>query len=68
MGITMESLTLGQIAEKLGQPLHKIGYAIKSRRLECDGRAGRLRMYGPDKVRLIAQALENMKLRAELAK
>jgi len=50
--------TPGQIAEECGEPVHRVLYAIRSRNIEPDGRAGIIRLFGPSKIRTIKKALE----------
>jgi len=49
--------TTGRIAGKLGVPLHRVTYIIKSRRLKPAALAGRLRLYDRDSVAVIRHEL-----------
>jgi hypothetical protein len=49
--------TVGEIARRLGQPIHRIEYIIRSRRIEPCGRAGNSRVFSEDSVAAIAAAL-----------
>ena len=37
--------TLGAIAERLGEPVHRIRYVIDSRQIRASGRAGNARVF-----------------------
>jgi hypothetical protein len=56
-------LTVGPIARRLGEPLHCVEYAIKSRSIEPCGIAGKLRVFDEDAVAQIAAALHEIKAR-----
>jgi hypothetical protein len=49
--------TTGRIAGKLGVPLHRVTYIIKSRRLKPAALAGRLRLYDRESVAVIRHEL-----------
>ncbi len=49
--------TIGQIAERLGVPVHQVKYAILSRRIDPRNRAGRYRLFAEEDVAAIAAAL-----------
>jgi hypothetical protein len=52
--------TVGEIARRLGQPVHRVEYAVRSRRLRAAGRAGGCRVFSEEQVALIASALAEM--------
>jgi len=49
--------TTGRIAGKLGVPLHRVSYIIRSRRLKPAALAGRLRLYDREAVAMIRHEL-----------
>ena len=49
--------TVGEIARRLGQPVHRIEYVIRSRRIRPEGRAGGLRVFSEQAVEQISSAL-----------
>ena len=51
-------LTIGAIATRLGVPLHRVEYVIRSRGIPASGRAGRLRVFAPEAITLIRHVLE----------
>jgi hypothetical protein len=53
-------LTVGVIARKLGQSIHKIEYVIKSRQIAAIGAAGNARVYSEEAVDTIAQELRRI--------
>ncbi len=53
--------TPGQIARDLSVPLHRVQYAILSRGIKPSSRAGMLRLFGPDAVEQIAEAIRTRK-------
>lgn len=54
-----ELLTTGKIAEKLGVSQGKVSKIVKEKGLEPDAKKGACGYYGPDKVKLIADALKS---------
>ena len=54
-----ELLTTGKIAEKLGVSQGKVSKVVKEKGLEPDARKGACGYYGPEKVKLIAEALQS---------
>jgi hypothetical protein len=57
--------TVGVIARRLGEPLHRIEYVIRSRRLQPAGRAGNLRVFSESDIVFIAGELRRMDARRE---
>jgi hypothetical protein len=54
-----ELLTTGKIAEKLGVSQGKVSKVVKEKGLEPDAKKGACGYYGPEKVKLIAEALQS---------
>jgi len=54
-----ELLTTGKIAEKLGVSQGKVTKIVKAKGLEPDAKKGACGYYGPEKVKLIAEALQS---------
>jgi hypothetical protein len=52
--------TVGEIARRLGQPVHRIEYVVRSRQIAPAGRAGGLRIFTEDVVEQIAAVLSSM--------
>jgi hypothetical protein len=49
--------TVGEIARRLGEPVHRIEYIIRSRGLRPNSRAGNARVFSEADVRAIAVEL-----------
>ena len=49
--------TVGEIAKRVGRPVHRVLYYIRSRRIQPVGRAGRYRLFDDNAVRLIVEGL-----------
>jgi hypothetical protein len=54
-----ELLTTGKIAEKLGVSQGKVSKVVKEKGLEPDAKKGACGYYGPEKVKMIAEALQS---------
>jgi hypothetical protein len=52
--------TIGEIARRLGQPIHRIEYVIRTRRIRPCGWAGNARVFPEDAVGVIASELEGI--------
>lgn len=52
------ALTIGKLAEAVGAPVHRVRYAIITRRIEPVGSAARAWLYGEDAVEQVRAALE----------
>jgi len=50
-------LTVGEIAQRLGVPLHRVEYLIRSRRIVPASRAGNVRVFAEDDVLRLAKEL-----------
>jgi DNA-binding transcriptional MerR regulator len=49
--------TVGEIARRLGQPVHRIEYVVRSRQIHPGGRAGNCRVFAEEDVARIAAEL-----------
>jgi len=58
-------LTVGEIARRLGCPLHRVEYLIRSRHIRPASRAGLLRVFSPEDMRRIASDLNRMDSKRE---
>jgi ribosomal protein L19E len=52
--------TIGAIARKLGEPIHRVEYAVRTRRIEPECLAGNIRVFAPDAVDRVADALREI--------
>ena len=52
--------TIGEIARRLGQPVHRIGYLIRARGLRPCGWAGNARVFPEQVVETIANELRRI--------
>jgi hypothetical protein len=52
--------TVGEIARRLGVPLHRVEYVIRSRRIEPTGKAGNAYVYSDADVDRIASELRRI--------
>jgi hypothetical protein len=57
---TPKALTPGEIARRIGQPIHRVQYVIVSRQLEPIARAGNLRIFSEADVQYIAGQIRRM--------
>jgi hypothetical protein len=55
--------TTGEIARRLGQPIHRIEYVIRARRLQPSGWAGNARVFCEEAVDQIAAELQRIQER-----
>jgi hypothetical protein len=60
-----ESVTVGVIARRLNESMHRIEYAIRTRAIMPDAVAGIARVFDEDAVEKIAAALRDMDARRE---
>jgi len=58
--------TVGEIARRLGESLHRIEYVIRSRNIRPAGRAGHVRIFDETDVAHIADELRQIDARQEL--
>lgn len=54
-------LTVGEIAQRLGVPLHRVEYLIRSRGISPRSRAGQLRVFTEEDVLRLAEELAQPK-------
>lgn len=47
-------LTIGDIAERLKQPQHRIDYLLRTREIKSTGRAGGYRLFSTDVLKILA--------------
>jgi hypothetical protein len=52
--------TVGEIARRLGEPVHRVEYLIRSRGIEPSGIAGHARVFGEEDVARIAGELDRI--------
>ena len=55
--------TVGEIAHRLGQPVHRIEYLIRSRRIKPAARAGNARIFSESDVERIAREVAGLRRR-----
>jgi hypothetical protein len=55
--------TVGEIARRLGQPVHRIEYVLRSRQIRPTGRAGNSRVYSEEQVAQIEAEIASMSLK-----
>lgn len=49
--------TVGEIARRLGESIHRVEYVVRTRRIRPSGRAGHVRIFTEDDVSRIADEL-----------
>jgi hypothetical protein len=54
---TSVSLTVGEMARRLDQPVHRITYIVRSRNIQPASRAGALRVFTEADLAVVAEAL-----------
>jgi hypothetical protein len=52
--------TVGEIARRLGEPLHRVEYIIRARNIQPSGRAGNCRVFTDADVAYIAAQLRRI--------
>lgn len=60
-------LTVGEIARRIEQPLHRVEYVVRARGIEPDGWAGNLRVFSESALERIASELAQSERAAETA-
>ena len=61
MAVSQQPLpTVGEIARRLDEPLHRVEYVIRSRRIDEAGRAGNARVFSEADVNYIAGELRRI--------
>jgi hypothetical protein len=53
--------TVGEIARRTGEPVHRIEYLIRSRRIIAQGKAGNVRVFSEEAVSQILAEVERLK-------
>jgi len=54
------ALTIGAIARDLGEPVHRVQYAIKTRSIQPEAIAGNLRIFPLEAVEHVAEILRDI--------
>jgi hypothetical protein len=54
------ALTIGAIARELGEPLHRVQYAIRTRGIEPEALAGHIRVFPSEVVGQVAEILHDI--------
>jgi hypothetical protein len=54
------ALTIGAIARELGEPIHRVQYAIRTRAIEPEAIAANLRIFPPEAVEQVAEILRDI--------
>jgi hypothetical protein len=54
------ALTIGAIARDLGESIHRVQYAIRTRAIEPEAIAGNLRIFAPEAVEQVAEILRDI--------
>ena len=52
--------TIGEIARRLGVPIHRVEYVIRARRIRPSGWAGNARVFADETVDVIARELQQI--------
>lgn len=60
MQILTNLATVGEIARQLGEPLHRIEYVIRARRIRPESRAGNSRVFSDAAVNRIASEIRRI--------
>jgi len=63
MAPTITAPTVGEIARRLGQAVHRVEYVIRSRSIQPAGRAGHIRIFSEADVARIAYELHAIEAR-----
>lgn len=58
-------ITVGKIARRLGQPVHRVEYVLRSRNIRPVAIAGNARVFSENTVDAVSKALRDMDLRRE---
>jgi hypothetical protein len=56
----LSALTIGAIARELGEPIHRIQYAVKTRGIKPAAVAGHIRVFAPETVERVADILRDI--------
>lgn len=60
---TNNFITAGTMAERLGVPIHKVQYILRTRQIEPAGKAGVLRVYSEEQLAEVAANLDAISAR-----
>lgn len=58
-------LTVGQIADQLGQPPSRVAYLIAKHRIKPVGRVGIIRLFSEQQIEAIRRSLQELQSRRE---
>jgi hypothetical protein len=56
-----QALTVGTIAERLHEPIHRVQYVIRSRQIEPVQRAGQIRVFDEKAIQRIGREIADMR-------
>jgi hypothetical protein len=54
------ALTVGAIARELGEPIHRVAYAIRTRGIDPECLAGHIRVFAPDAIERVSDILREI--------
>jgi len=60
-----EFFTVGQIAEKLNEPVQRVAYIISKFRIKPIARVGIIRLFSPAQIKAIQQGLYSIHVRGD---
>jgi len=60
-------LTIGQIAEKLQEPVARVGYVVSKYHIKHVRRIGIIRIFSPEQIEAIRQGLYGLQVRTDHA-
>jgi hypothetical protein len=60
MASVQQFVTIGDIAQTVGRPIHQVNYVIKTRRIPSCGRAGTTRVFDVQAVERIRAELQRI--------
>jgi hypothetical protein len=63
--VTLQLPTVGEIARRLGEPIHKVEYVLRSRCIRPRGIAGNSRVYAEEDVDRVAAELRAIAARKD---
>jgi len=61
-----ELVTVGMIADRLGEPIPRVAYIIAKYRLKPVSRVGIIRLFSPDQIEAIRRGLYGLQIRGQL--
>jgi hypothetical protein len=65
MGAALFMLTIGEIARRLSEPIHRVEYILRTRNIRPVGIAGNCRVYAEESIDRIAAELQNIDSRKD---